>query len=218
MTSFPINQFRKTLTPVLIVLAMLLFLSVANFFTAEEVLATKQDFDRQGLDQFFSRHEYDNDVLVDSFLIPRSDTEHSYVNLQLLGLRRSRLAYIAKSGDEVVAIAVPVTAEDGFNGYIDLLVSVDMYGRISAARVMKDIDSNDLFGVVDVIESQWMKLFTDSTMRDILRISWQSIPAENEYDQFVGASLTPKTVSNRIYDALVFFQSNRIALMDGGSE
>ncbi len=90
-----------------------------------------------------------------------------------------------------------------------------MYGRISAARVIKDLDSGELYGVVDVIESQWMKEFTGNTMRDILGISWKAIASDHEYDRFVGASITPKAVSNRIYDALVFFQSNRIALMAG---
>ena len=61
-----------------------------------------------------------------------------------------------------------------------------------------------------------MTEFSGSSMRDIMRISWSKIGSENEYDQFVGASITPKTVSNRIYDALVFFQSNRIALMQDG--
>ncbi len=116
----------------------------------------------------------------------------------------------------MVAIAVPATAEDGFNGSIELLVSIDMYGRIGAARVIEDLNSDELYGIVDVIQSQWMKQFSGNTMRDILRTSWQTISAENEYDQFVGASVTPKTVADRIYDTLVFFQSNRIELMTGG--
>ena len=90
-----------------------------------------------------------------------------------------------------------------------------MYGRISAALVIEDINSNQLNGVVDVIGSKWMDEFAGNSMRDILRLSWQAITADNEYDQFVGASITPKSVSNQIYDALVFYQSNRIELMCG---
>ena len=88
-----------------------------------------------------------------------------------------------------------------------------MLGRIVAARVIRDLPSNELVGIVDIIESKWMKEFDGNSMRDILRISWQKIEADQEYDQFVGASVTPRTVSDRIYDALVFVQSNRIRLM-----
>ena len=75
-----------------------------------------------------------------------------------------------------------------------------------------------LYGVIDVIESSWMQGFTGISMRDVRRVSWQKITPENEYDQFVGASITPKAVADRIYNVLVFFQSNRIALMAGDGQ
>jgi electron transport complex protein RnfG len=200
---------------IVVLLGSLILLIVLNRVSEDGILLSRQAFDRGNLAQFFEAGSFDNDLVLDSYLIPANGQHEKLTRLHLLGLRRDRLAYLAKRGDEVVAIAVPATAEDGFNGTIDLLVAVDMFGRIRAARVIEDLDSEELYGVVDVIESQWMKQFTDNSMRDILRLSWQTITAENEYDQFVGASITPKTVSNRIYDALVFFQSNRIALMAG---
>lgn len=186
-----------------------------NVFGDGDVLQNKKNFDRQNLFQLFEEGSFDNDLLMDTFLIP-ARVEHSKLqNIQLLNLQRDRLAYIAKSEGEVVAIAVPATADDGFNGHVELLVAMDMFGRISAARVIEDLASDDLYGVIDVIQSHWMTRFSGNSMRNILGTSWKTISAENEYDQFVGASLTPKSVSNQIYDTLVFFQSNRIALMAG---
>jgi len=154
--------------------------------------------------------------LLDSYLIPARQGDSELVNLELLGLTRDRLAYRARRDGEIFAIIIPASADDGFNGAVDLLIAIDMFGRIAAARVIEDINSDELFGQLEVIHSQWMTEFSGSSMRDIMRISWSKIGSENEYDQFVGASITPKTVSNRIYDALVFFQSNRIALMQDG--
>lgn len=209
------DLFRRRLPLIAAVLAVLGALLLLNFFLADDVRLSRQNFDRQNLYQFFEAGSFDNDLLLDTFLLPADQQHEELVSMQLLNLHRDRLAYLAKREGEVVAIAVPATADDGFNGTVDLLVAVDMFGRISAARVVEDIDSDELYGVVDVIESQWMKEFAGSSMRDILRISWKSISAENEYDRFVGASVTPKTVSDRIYDALVFVQSNRIALIAG---
>ena len=199
------------------ILILILLLSVLSFTSSNAVLKGKQEFDRRNLYQFFEEGSYDNDLLLDTFLIPASSDHEQLFNLHLLNLQRDRLAYIAKDGDGVVAIAVPATADDGFNGHVELLVAITMFGRISAARVIDDLNSNELYGVVDVIQSQWMKQFTGNTMRDILGTSWKKVSADNEYDQFVGASVTPKTVSQQIYDTLVFFQSNRIALMAGES-
>ncbi|PCJ28685.1 MAG: hypothetical protein COA96_00445 [SAR86 cluster bacterium] len=210
------NLLKDKLPTVLIGVAVLMVLFLLNITSRDDVQAARQEFDRKNLYQFFDDESFDNDLLLNTFLIPAGVQHEELTSLHLLNLSRDRLAYIAKKDGKVVAVAVPATAEDGFNGTIDLLVSVDMFGRISAARVIKDLNSNELYGVVDVIESQWMKEFSGNSMRDIQRISWQTISAENEYDQFVGASVTPKTVADRIYDTLVFVQSNRIALISGG--
>lgn len=210
------SQFLKEYFPQIAVLAAFsALLVVLNLLTADDLLEARQEFDRRNLYQFFEAGSFDNDLVLDSYLLPAVAEHEKLSNLHLLNLDRDRLAYIARKDGKAVAVAVPAIAEDGFNGKIDLLIAVDMFGRISAARVIEDIDSDQLYGVVDVIDSKWMSEFTGNSMRDILRLSWQPITAENEYDQFVGASITPKSVANQIYDALVFYQSNRIELMRG---
>ena len=189
--------------------------AIAYLLSAGSLLEQQQQFDRIHLAEFFEAGSYDNDLLLDTYYISHNTIQPQLVNVDLLGLKRDRLAYRARSGDEVVAIAVPASAEDGFNGTIDLLVSIDMYGRIGAAKVIEDLESNDLFGALETIESKWMEEFSGSTMREILGISWTTITPDREYDQFVGASITPKAVADRIYEAVVFFQSNRIELMQG---
>ncbi len=210
------SLFLKNNTPQLAVLfAALGLLAALHLLTIDARLDAQQQFDRRNLYQFFEAGSFDNDLVLDSYLLP-ANTEHEKLsNLHLLNLDRDRLAYVARKNGQAVAVAVPASAEDGFNGRIDLLIAVDMFGRITAARVIEDIDRNQLYGIVEPLESKWMKGFAGNSMRDILRLSWQPITAENEIDQFVGASITPKSVANQIYDALVFYQSNRIELTRG---
>lgn len=211
-----IAQTLKDKLPQLAILtAILSLLLLLNNVTDDSLLAARQEFDRRNLYQFFEEGSFDNDLVLDSYLLTADNESEKLENLHLLNLGRDRLAYIARKDGKAVAVAVPATADDGFNGKIELLVAVDMYGRISAARVIEDINSDQLFGVVDVIGSKWMDEFAGNSMRDILRLSRQAITADNEYDQFVGASITPKSVANQIYDAFVFYQSNRIELMRG---
>jgi electron transport complex protein RnfG len=217
---FPNNISTNTWIPhwlsaIIGVCIIIACLTVTHLFTKARVTEASLNFDRQNLQQFFMTGSYDNDLLVDTFYLSAGGEQDNVINLHLLGLRQDRLAYVAKNNDEVIGVVVPATADDGFNGFVDLMVAVDMFGHITAARVVKHLDSGGLYGVVDVIESQWMKEFDGNAMRDILGISWQKIEADNEYDQFVGASITPKTVSDRIYSALVFVQSNRMALIAG---
>ena len=213
------SQFLKAYFPqVAVLVAIFVLLGALNLLTGAGLLEARQEFDRRNLYQFFEAGSFDNDLVLNSYLLPSVAEHEKLSNLHLLNLDRDRLAYIARKEGKAVAVAVPASAEDGFNGKIDLLIAVDMFGRISAARVIEDIDAEQLFGVVDVIDSKWMNGFAGNSMRDILRLSWQPITAENEYDQFVGASITPKSVANQIYDALVFYQSNRIELIRGVGE
>lgn len=209
-----IVQILKDKFPQLAILTAIVgLLLLLNSVTRDSLLVARQEFDRRNLYQFFEEGSFDNDLVLDSYLLVADKESERLENLHLLNLDRNSLAYIARKDGQ--AVAVPTTADDGFNGKIELLVAVDMYGRISAALVIEDINSDQLNGVVDVIGSKWMDEFAGNSMRDILRLSWQAITADNEYDQFVGASITPKSVSNQIYDALVFYQSNRIELMCG---
>lgn len=208
-----LTHYRCYFIPLIVCLMLALVLATAAL-THTQISFNRKQLDRQALAELLPPGSFDNDPLADVVVLPSNLSAVPWVQLELLGLRRDRLAYIAKSADETVAVVVPATAEDGFNGYVDLLVAVDMFGRLQAVRVIEQAETPALFGVLQVIESSWIKLFSGNTFRDIQRLSWQTISAENEYDLFVGASVTPKTVSAKIYDTLIFFQSNRIAFIE----
>lgn len=199
-----------------VIIACALVLAVVFHLSGAAVTNAKIDYDRLNLFKVLTPDLYNNDLLVDTYLLRAGAAQDDLVNVSALGLRRDRLAYIARQDEEVVAIIVPATVADGFNGFVDLLIAVNMEGRILNASVIEDVDVPEIYGVVEVIDSRWMENFSGNTMRDMRRLSWSTIKAvPGEYDQFVGASLTPKAVANRVYDALVFFQSNRIELMQG---
>jgi|SRR5690606_5032795 len=202
----------------LVLVAVLAACTLAYRSMAGDVLQARQEFDRRNLFKVITPDLFDNDLVVDTFLLRAGDSQDNVVNIDLLGLRRDRFAYIARQDGQATAVLVPATVPDGFNGYVDLLVAVNMMGRIVAVRVIEDIDSPDMYGVVNVINSEWIKSFSGNAMSDMRRLSWSTVdPVPGEYDQFVGASLTPKNVANKVYDALIFFQSNRMVLMQGGS-
>lgn len=211
------SSLKRMVLSCLVLVGVVVLATLAYRGMSEDVLEARQDFDRRNLFKVITPDLFDNDLVVDTFLL-RAGSQDNVVNIDLLGLRRDRFAYIARQGDETTAVLVPATVPDGFNGYVDLLIAVNMMGRIVAVRVIEDIDTPEMYGVVNVINSEWIKRFSGNGMSDMRRLSWSTVDAvPGEYDQFVGASLTPKNVANKVYDALVFFQSNRMVLMQGDS-
>jgi len=201
----------------LMVVVFLLVITVwpASYFAAS-LQQARQDFDRESLLEILGEDAFDNDPVADAILI-KADGSQNLINPQWLGLRRDRYAYIGKQYGEVVLVVLPYTIDDGFNGTLDLLVAFDMRGEIAAARVLAPPRSKQLDGQLQVRESRWMREFTGMTSRELRRPTWQGIAADDGVDQFVGASLTPKAVAAGMYDALLFFQSNRMALMQGAA-
>ncbi|GJM14400.1 MAG: hypothetical protein DHS20C12_28030 [Pseudohongiella sp.] len=155
--------------------------------------------------------DFDNDVVSDNFII-KADLSQPFRGTEQLGLQRDRLGYLLKKEDVVSAVVLPATAEDGFNGFVDLLIAINQFGRIEAASVVEDFEEPQSVGLIQLIQSAWFDTFTQKTLRDVRMLSLKPISSENEYDQFVGASITPNLVADRVYDTLVFYQTNRIAL------
>lgn len=205
------------LTPrLMIVIVALLLISVwPGQYFASSLHAARINYDRISLISMLGNDLIDNDPVADALLIRAEPGSQNLVSPQWLGLRRDRLAYIGKQGDEVVLVAVPFTIDDGFNGTLDLLVAFDMRGEIVAARVIAEPLQTGLIGGLKVLESRWMREFSGMGSRDLRRPSWQGIAADDGVDQFVGASITPKAVAAGMYDALLFFQSNRMTLVQG---
>jgi Na+-translocating ferredoxin:NAD+ oxidoreductase subunit G len=200
----------------MIAIIILLLVSIwpIQYFAAS-LQAAKHEYDRKNLIAMLGDDLIDNDPVADALLIRAEAGTQNLVSPEWLGLRRDRLAYIGKQGDEVVLIALPFTVDDGFNGILDLLVAFDMRGEIVAARVVAEPLHFELTGALTFLESRWMRDFSGLGSRDLRRTSWKGIAADDGVDQFVGASITPKAVAAGMYNALLFFQSNRMMLIQG---
>ena len=200
------NWVQWVLIPVLIGL-----LVGFDVISSEPLASRKQRFDAQNLYRHLGEIEPELNPVSAGFII--SPWANGLDRVELLGLDRARIAYPVVTEGEVTAISIPASVDDGFNGRVDLLITIGMFGRILQASVIEDLHGQQGPGMLDVIESSWMGEFSGSGMRDIQKIAWQTADTEGEYDQFVGASITPRAVANRVYDVLVFFQSNRILLL-----
>ena len=116
-----VQTLKDKLPQLAILTAIVGLLLLLNSVTGDSLLAARQEFDRRNLYQFFEEGSFDNDLVLDSYLLAADKESESLENLHLLNLDRDRLAYIARKEGRAVAVAVPTTADDGFNGKIELL-------------------------------------------------------------------------------------------------
>jgi electron transport complex protein RnfG len=149
-----------------------------------------------------SRH--DNDILDDTIAVGPRDA--------LLGLREQRLIHIARQNGAVSAVVIPVTARDGFSGDIELRVGVNRDGSIAAVRVLAHDETPGLGDRLEPERSDWLLGFNGRSLGNPALDDWSVRKDRGEFDQFTGATITPRAVVAAISRALQFAQQNRAQL------
>lgn len=148
---------------------------------------------------------HDNDMLDDARLV--SDQK-------LLGLREAKRYYQAKLQDKVVAVILPATARDGYTGDIDLIVGINRDGSVAGVRVLSHRETPGLGDQVDYQKSQWVDGFANKSLGNPTESRWTVKKDGGVFDQFTGATITPRAVSHSVYRALKYFEANRQTLLD----
>lgn len=156
-------------------------------------------------------------------IIPRDRHDNSMLQDQLtvddplLGLRQPKSAYRAKLQGEVVAVILPATARDGYTGDIDLIIGIQSNGDIAGVRVLSHRETPGLGDKVDYNKSTWVDGFIGRSLQDPTPERWTVRKDGGDFDQFTGATITPRAVTRAVYRALQYFQQHRSLLLQTDS-
>ena len=106
--------------------------------------------------------------------------------------------YLARMEGQWVGTAVPVTAPDGYSGNIDLMVGVDRNGRLTGVVVLSHAETPGL-GDKMITDKEWLPAFRGRTLENA---RWAVKKDGGDFDQFTGATITPRAVVNAVRHAL----------------
>lgn len=192
-----------------------LLLGLVNAGTADRITLQKQDAERRALYQVLPPATHDNDLLADTLLLdPNSNT---FNDMSLLALTQQRAAYIARSGNAISGIILPVEAHDGYNGDILILVGINIDASLSGVRVLNHKETPGLGDKIEVRISDWILGFDNRSLSNPQQAQWQVKKDGGEFDQFVGATITPRAIVNAVKNALLFFAQNQQQLLTNTS-
>ncbi|HHF4334557.1 electron transport complex subunit RsxG [Haemophilus influenzae] len=145
--------------------------------------------------------DYFNNNLLESAVIPQDKN--------LLGIQK---IYFAKKDGNVSAYAYETTAPDGYSGDIRLLVGLDPKGEVLGVRV---IEHHETPGLGDKIErriSNWILGFTNQSINEHNLSEWAVKKDGGKFDQFSGATITPRAVVNQTKRSALIMLNNRALL------
>lgn len=138
---------------------------------------------------------YDNDPLSD--VVSVRDPE-------LLGSGEPLAVHRVRRGGETVAVLVNAVAPDGYAGPIRLLVAVDAQGRLLGVRVLEHHETPGLGDGIEERRSSWIHGFDGRSLGDPPAARWQVRRDGGDFDQFTGATITPRAIVRSVRDALEY--------------
>ena len=192
-----------------------LLLTLVSNGTAERIAEQQRLAELEALNAVLPPTAHDNDLLGDSFLL--SPTAMQFTDQGLLGLSIPRPAYRASLNGVSTGVILPLETAEGYSGTIVLLIGLNAQGEITGVRAL---DHNETPGLGDKIElrkSGWILTFDRRSLDNTDQALWRVKKDGGEFDQFVGATITPRAVVGAVSRALEFYRLNQEALLDDSS-
>lgn len=146
---------------------------------------------------------YDNDPIADSILVHAP---------HWLGRNEPARIWRGRVGNAPSALALETTAPEGYNGRIELLLGVHAQGHVIAARVTRHSETPGLGDPIERERSDWIEGFAGRTLNDPPLSRWTVRREGGEFDQFSGATITPRAVARATGRTLAFLHRHADAI------
>ena len=181
-----------------------LLLAGTYLLTKDRIAEAQRRAEEKALLEIIPRERHDNSML-DATLPVGPESKG-------LGLRQGKRIYLARQGERTVAAIIPVTAPDGYSGDIDLVIGINADGTISGVRALSHKETPGLGDKVDLKKSDWILGFNGRSLDNPGLQGWAVKKDKGVFDQFTGATITPRAVVAATHRALQYADANSAIL------
>ncbi len=171
--------------------------------TREQIAENQRLAMMRSLQALVPAARYDNDPLADT---------RSVTDAPLLGSADPVTVYRARKEGAPVAAIFTATAPNGYAGPIRLLVAVNYDGKLAGVRVIEHKETPGLGDRIEETRSDWIFGFSGHGLGDPPAEQWKVKKDGGIFDQFTGATITPRTVVETVRKALLYFGQHRSEL------
>lgn len=148
--------------------------------------------------------DFDNDLLGDTVTV---------TDAELLGTRQPVVVHRARLRGETVAVVLAPVAPGGYSGSIHLLVGIAPDGTLLGVRVTRHRETPGLGDAIEARKSDWIRRFTGHSLGDPPFERWRVRKDGGDFDQFTGATVTPRAVVGAVANVLEYFDRHRAELL-----
>jgi len=183
-----------------------LILATTNELTYERIEQSEREAAQRALLEIIPLEFHDNDMLMDVQPVP----EQYWATL---GLKKGGNIHIARDQGQPVAVIIPAVTPDGYSGAISMIIGINFNGSIAGVRVVEHRETPGLGDKVDLKKSDWILSFNGKSLVNPQASGWKVKKEGGDYDQFTGATITPRAVISQVLKTLQYFEDDRERLL-----
>ena len=173
--------------------------------TKDQIVFQQQQDLLRNLNSIIAEDSYNNVIYQDCLILPND----------ALATAEPQKIYRARNNEKSIAAAITTVAPDGYSGNIELLIAININGSVSGVRTLKHQETPGLGDKIEVRKSDWIKSFTNKALANNNDSRWLVKKDGGMFDQFTGATITPRAVVKAVKKTVIYFNSHRDELFDG---
>lgn len=176
-------------------------LAMTNDFTVNDI-AKRAVEDRQNtLSQVIPNDMHDNNLVADTVTVKNQQGNDV-------------LVYRATKDGKLTGLAYEISSTKGYSGLIKLMMGIAPDGKIIGVRVLEHHETPGLGDKIEEKKGDWILKFTGLSLGNPPLEKWKVKKDGGQFDQFAGATITPRAVVGAITDGLKFFDANKDKLLE----
>ncbi len=183
-------------------------LALTNEITKDRIAEEERLFTLRTLGEMVPDVFYDNDLVADSFQL---------IAPGYLGNANPKTIYRARKHNTPVAAVISTTTPDGYSGNIDLLVAINIDGKLMGVRVIKHKETPGLGDGIDIQRNDWISHFDGHSLNNPGKRGWAVKKDGGIFDQLTGATITPRAVVKAVHLCLQYFNQQQSLIFSAES-
>ncbi|TRZ91556.1 MAG: electron transport complex subunit RsxG [Rhodocyclaceae bacterium] len=177
-----------------------IMLAVTGSLTASAIVDRAMEDRLNSLAQVLPANLHDNNPVKDAVSLKNAEGKEIIV-------------YRAMKEGKVTGVAYEVQGS-GYGGSIKLMMGIDLEGRLLGVRVTSHKETPGLGDRMEEKKGDWILRFTGLSLGNPPIEKWKVKKDGGQFDQFAGATITPRAVVGAVRGGMEFFASNKTQMME----
>ena len=179
-----------------------IFVVGTYYFVRDQIAKNDEMILLKSINQIISSERYDNDLVETAILLKTTQSK----------LENDAKVFLATKDGIAVASVFEITTLRGY-GVITMLIGINTKDQtLAGVRVVRHTETPGLGDKIEIKKSDWITTFDGKSLKNPKLSAWFVKKDGGEFDQFTGATITPRAIVNTTKSVLLYAKDHLAGL------